>query len=78
MEIPAAGPTEDVPDDLSRLSSLEEDKVRHALAKRFEKNQIYTHINALLVAINPYVMLPIYEQDSLEVRAQRGAWEGGY
>ena len=29
---PASGPTEAVPDDLSRLSSLEEDKVRFALS----------------------------------------------
>ena len=66
MEIPASGPTEAVPDDLSRLSSLEEDKVRFALSQRFDANKIYTHINALLVAINPYQMLPIYGQESLE------------
>ena len=37
-----------VPDDLSRLPSLEEDRVRDALKQRFEAEQIYTHINALL------------------------------
>ena len=40
----------DVPDDLSRLPSLEEERVRNALQKRFEVNQIYTHINSLLGA----------------------------
>ena len=40
----------DVPDDLSRLPSLEEDRVRDALRKRFEGNAIYTHINSLLGA----------------------------
>ena len=40
----------DVPDDLSRLPSLEEERVRNALQKRFERNQIYTHINSLLGA----------------------------
>ena len=40
----------DVPDDLSRLPSLEEDRVRDALRVRFENNQIYTHINSLLGA----------------------------
>ena len=38
----------DVPDDLSRLPSLEEDRVRAALEKRFMDNKIYTNINALL------------------------------
>jgi myosin heavy subunit len=37
-----------VPDDLSRLPSLEEERVRDALRQRFEANQIYTHINSLL------------------------------
>lgn len=55
-----------VPDDLSRLPSLEEEKVRFALQKRFEDNKIHTHINALLVVINPYQMLPIYDQSALE------------
>ena len=39
------------PDDLSRLSSLEEDSVRDALRARFDSNHIYTNINALLVAL---------------------------
>ena len=40
--------------------------MRFALSQRFDANKIYTHINALLVAINPYQMLPIYGQESLE------------
>jgi hypothetical protein len=43
----------DVPDDLSRLPSLEEDKVRYALQQRFGENKIYTNINALLGAPRP-------------------------
>ena len=56
----------DVPDDLSRLSSLEEDNVRYALSQRFDQSRIYTHINSLLVAINPYQLLPLYGQDALK------------
>ena len=41
---------DDVPNDLSRLPSLEEDRVRHALELRFQANKIYTHINSLLGA----------------------------
>ena len=43
----------DVPDDLSRLPSLEEDRVRDALKQRFDANAIYTHINSLLVLRAP-------------------------
>ena len=67
----------DVPDDLSRLPSLEEDRVRKALEKRFEKNQIYTNINALLVALNPYQMLPLYGQDMLEAYNKYGSASPG-
>lgn len=63
---------ENVPDDLSRLPSLEEDKVQFALSQRFDQHKIYTHINALLVAINPYQLLPIYAQDTLEAYNKYG------
>jgi myosin heavy subunit len=66
-----------VPDDLSRLPSLEEDRVRDALKQRFEAEQIYTHINALLVAMNPYKMLPIYDQKALEAYNQYGVASPG-
>ena len=46
-----------VPDDLSRLPSLEEDRVRDALRKRFEGNSIYTHINSLLGTLATSVLL---------------------
>ena len=46
---------DDVPNDLSRLPSLEEDRVRHALELRFQANKIYTHINSLLGAQPPGV-----------------------
>ena len=60
------------PDDLSQLLSLDEDSVRDALRGRFEKEKIYTHINSLLVAVNPYKLLPIYGDDALEAYAQYG------
>eukprot|EP00908_Phaeocystis_cordata_P019578 Transcript_31111.p2 GENE.Transcript_31111~~Transcript_31111.p2 ORF type:complete len:99 (-),score=41.57 Transcript_31111:221-517(-) len=42
------------PDDLSQLLSLDEDSVRDALHARYDKQKIYTYINTLLVAMNPY------------------------
>ena len=34
---------------------------------RYEKRKIYTYINNLLVALNPYQLLPIYGEDLLKV-----------
>ena len=61
------------PDDLSQLLSLDEDSVRDALRSRYEKRKIYTHINNLLVAVNPYQLLPIYGEDMLEAYTEYGA-----
>ena len=57
------------PDDLSRLLSLDEDAVRGALKSRYGKLKIYTYINNLLVALNPYQLLPLYGEDLLKVRS---------
>ena len=65
------------PDDLSQLLSLDEESVRSALKGRFEKTKIYTHINNLLVAVNPYRMLPLYGDDMLDAYAQYGKQSPG-
>ena len=62
----------DAPDDLSRLLSLEEHSVRAALRSRFDKSKIYTHINNLLVAMNPYRLLPLYAETMLDSYSQYG------
>ncbi|GAB0207437.1 hypothetical protein GRJ2_003209300 [Grus japonensis] len=50
--------------DLTALSYLHESMALHNLKVRFLKsNHIYTYCGIVLVAINPYEQLPIYEQD---------------
>uniref|UniRef100_H9H1A8 Uncharacterized protein n=1 Tax=Meleagris gallopavo TaxID=9103 RepID=H9H1A8_MELGA len=51
-------------DDLVALSHLHEPAVLHSLRVRFlEANAIYTYCGIILVAINPYKLLPIYEDE---------------
>uniref|UniRef100_A0A663MN73 Myosin motor domain-containing protein n=1 Tax=Athene cunicularia TaxID=194338 RepID=A0A663MN73_ATHCN len=51
-------------DDLVALSYLHEPAVLHSLRRRFlEANAIYTYCGIVLVAINPYKPLPIYEEE---------------
>lgn len=57
----------------SQLLSLDESSVRDALHARYGKRKIYTYINNLLVAVNPYQLLPIYGEDMLEQYTQYGA-----
>ncbi|NXX21056.1 MYO5B protein, partial [Podargus strigoides] len=51
-------------DNLVALSYLHEPAVLHSLRRRFlEANAIYTYCGVILVAINPYKPLPIYEEE---------------
>ncbi|CAB1317059.1 unnamed protein product [Coregonus sp. 'balchen'] len=47
-------------DDLCCLSTLTEDTILAALRLRFYKHNIYTYARGILVAINPFKFLPIY------------------
>ncbi|XP_072396790.1 unconventional myosin-Va isoform X1 [Diabrotica undecimpunctata] len=53
--------------DLTSLSYLHEPAVLHNLQYRFcQKNDIYTYCGIVLVAINPYTELPIYDTDTIQ------------
>uniref|UniRef100_A0A4W5LZ00 Myosin motor domain-containing protein n=1 Tax=Hucho hucho TaxID=62062 RepID=A0A4W5LZ00_9TELE len=47
-------------DDLCSLTTLTEDTILAALRLRFYKHNIYTYARGILVAINPFKFLPIY------------------
>ncbi|KAI4903676.1 hypothetical protein NFI96_030952 [Prochilodus magdalenae] len=47
-------------DDLCNLPDLNEDTILENLRNRFQKKKIYTYAGSILVAINPFKFLPIY------------------
>ena len=55
-------PMDVLPDDLASLEILTEENVIKNLKKRFESKQIYTFIGDILVAINPFQKLDIYDE----------------
>mmetsp|Transcript_31082 Transcript_31082/g.75545 ORF Transcript_31082/g.75545 Transcript_31082/m.75545 type:complete len:1826 (+) Transcript_31082:341-5818(+) len=57
---PAAAQVDESPDDLASLPHLNDEAVVNGVRLRYERDVIYTRINTLLIALNPYQWLPIY------------------
>ena len=50
--------------DLTLLDDMGAPLILHNLRKRFEeKKEIYTNVGNILISINPYTMLPLYNKD---------------
>lgn len=47
-------------DDLATLEVLSEDSIVEQLQNRYNQNQIYTYIGDILVAVNPFTDIGIY------------------
>ena len=60
-------------DNMIQLSNLNEPLILHNLRHRFGKNAIYTYISSILVAVNPFQLLPIYTPEVLE-KYKDGGW----
>ncbi|KAM4614897.1 myosin-IIIb [Polymixia lowei] len=56
-----------LPEDLTALSDLDEKSLLDSLSHRFKKDHIYTYIGDILVAINPFKHLPLYEKEVSEI-----------
>ncbi|XP_055063389.2 myosin-IIIb isoform X2 [Misgurnus anguillicaudatus] len=55
-----------LPEDLANLSELNEQSLLELLTARFKQNHIYTYIGDILVAVNPFKYLSIYEREVSE------------
>eukprot|EP01119_Soliformovum_irregulare_P019453 TRINITY_DN6156_c0_g1_i1.p1 TRINITY_DN6156_c0_g1~~TRINITY_DN6156_c0_g1_i1.p1 ORF type:complete len:1408 (-),score=424.58 TRINITY_DN6156_c0_g1_i1:57-4280(-) len=47
-------------DDMVTMPDLNEPSLLHNLRRRFEEGLIYTSIGSIIVAVNPYLVLPLY------------------
>ncbi|KAH9512786.1 hypothetical protein Btru_038184 [Bulinus truncatus] len=52
--------------DMISLGDFSEAGILRNLFKRYNENQIYTYTGTILIAVNPYKDLPIYDQDQIE------------
>uniref|UniRef100_A0A3B4D9N5 Myosin-IIIb-like n=1 Tax=Pygocentrus nattereri TaxID=42514 RepID=A0A3B4D9N5_PYGNA len=57
---------EHLQEDLASLSDLDEKSLLESLTGRFSHNHIYTYIGDILVAVNPFKQLPLYEKEVSE------------
>ena len=60
-------------DNMIKQNNLNEALILHNLRERFLQDKIYTYISSILVAVNPFCLLPIYTPEVLE-RYKDGGW----
>eukprot|EP00522_Entomoneis_paludosa_P005598 CAMPEP_0172451804 /NCGR_PEP_ID=MMETSP1065-20121228/9679_1 /TAXON_ID=265537 /ORGANISM="Amphiprora paludosa, Strain CCMP125" /LENGTH=1627 /DNA_ID=CAMNT_0013203775 /DNA_START=258 /DNA_END=5141 /DNA_ORIENTATION=+ len=58
--------------DLITLPHLHEPAILHSLSDRFFRGKIYTWTGPVLIAVNPFQRLPLYEQSILEAYRRDG------
>jgi len=60
-------------DDMVQLKQLEEASILHNLRLRYTTDNIYSNIGTILIAVNPFQMLPIYSPQVVDEYVQAGA-----
>ena len=62
---PCGSHVSDNVENLVDLDELSEGAILHHIRKRFKKKTIYTYVGSILVAVNPFERLPIYEKEDI-------------
>lgn len=65
----------DKANDMASLTHLNEASVLHNLDLRYQSDLIYTYSGLFLVAVNPYMQIPIYGRDYVNMYSGRGLEE---
>jgi myosin heavy subunit len=60
-------------ENMVMLNDLNNASLLHNLRIRFKRNEIYTNVGAILVAVNPFAMLPIYTPEWLDKYKTNGS-----
>ena len=60
------GHIDDNVENLVDLDELSEGAILHHVRKRFQQKLIYTHVGAILVAVNPFERLNIYNEEEIK------------
>jgi hypothetical protein len=47
-------------ENMVKLNDLNEPTILHNLRNRYKKNEIYTYVGTILIAVNPFKLLPLY------------------
>uniref|UniRef100_A0A8C3A4C8 Unconventional myosin-Ib n=1 Tax=Cyclopterus lumpus TaxID=8103 RepID=A0A8C3A4C8_CYCLU len=61
--------------DMVLLEPLSEDSFIENLRNRFDHNEIYTYIGSVVISMNPYRSLPIFNPDKVEEYRNRNFYE---
>ena len=59
-------------DDLVQMLDVNEGSIIHCLRERFAIDEIYTAVGDILIALNPYVRLPLYTPEKVYEYSHRG------
>ncbi|XP_078066252.1 unconventional myosin-VIIa-like [Mustelus asterias] len=58
-------------DDMILIGDLNEAGILHNLLIRYQENVIYTYTGSILVAVNPYQLLPLYTTEQINLYTNR-------
>ncbi|XP_074852074.1 unconventional myosin-VIIa-like [Carettochelys insculpta] len=73
MPLGESGPLAcDGSEDLAALAELDEARLLQSLGSRFQQQRIYTYIGDILIAMNPFQSLPLYEKPVTEKYQNHG------
>jgi len=62
-------------DDLCAMQMVSQDKIMNLLKERFYKNKIYTYSGDILISVNPYKQLPMYNPKFAQLYQNRSKVE---